>query len=227
MLRKEVENQQAIALRREGKTYAEILKEVAITKSTLSLWLRDVGLSKRQHQRITEKRIQGALRGAEMRRTIRKETTARIHRESSSEIGKLSKREIFLVGAALYWAEGSKQKEHMPSAGITFTNSDPLMLQFFLRWLQEIGVTRDKIRYELYIHDTAKARTESIREFWSKTLKSRITEFEKVYWKKGKISTQRKRTGVDYFGLIRIRVTQSTDLNRRVAGWVNGICAEN
>lgn len=47
--------EKAVALRKEGKVYSEILKEVPVAKSTLSLWLRDVGLAKAQKQRITQK----------------------------------------------------------------------------------------------------------------------------------------------------------------------------
>ena len=35
-------------LRREGMTYSEILKIIPVAKSTISLWLREVGLSKKE-----------------------------------------------------------------------------------------------------------------------------------------------------------------------------------
>ena len=53
---KQSEKAKAIAFRKEGKTYSEILKKVPVAKSTLSLWLRDVGLSKTQKQKITVKK---------------------------------------------------------------------------------------------------------------------------------------------------------------------------
>jgi len=45
----------AIELRKKGLSYSEILKCVPVAKSTLSLWLRSVGLSKKQRQRLTDK----------------------------------------------------------------------------------------------------------------------------------------------------------------------------
>ncbi len=38
------EKEKAIALRKQGKTYSEILAKIPVAKSTLSLWLHDVGL---------------------------------------------------------------------------------------------------------------------------------------------------------------------------------------
>jgi len=54
----------AISLRQGGRSYSEILQKVSVAKSTLSLWLREVGLSKKQHQRLTQKRLKAAQRGA-------------------------------------------------------------------------------------------------------------------------------------------------------------------
>ena len=50
MLAKIEEKQKAIALRKRGYSYSEILAEVPVAKSTLSLWLRSVGLAKKQKQ---------------------------------------------------------------------------------------------------------------------------------------------------------------------------------
>lgn len=47
--------QKAIRLRKEGKTYSEILRVVPVAKSSLLLWFKDVGLSTEQVQRITAK----------------------------------------------------------------------------------------------------------------------------------------------------------------------------
>mgnify|MGYP000140241659 CR=1 FL=1 len=40
---KSLEKEKAITMRKEGKTYSQILAVVPVAKSTLSLWLQDVG----------------------------------------------------------------------------------------------------------------------------------------------------------------------------------------
>lgn len=49
--------EKAVSLRKQGKTYAEILKEIPVAKSTLSEWFRDVKLSKPQVQRLTLRKL--------------------------------------------------------------------------------------------------------------------------------------------------------------------------
>ena len=63
LVRKREEKEKAINLRKEGKTYSEILSVVPVAKSTLSLWLHSTKLAKKQKQRITEKRLAGSLLG--------------------------------------------------------------------------------------------------------------------------------------------------------------------
>jgi transposase len=65
------EKETAIELRRQGYSYSEILKKIPVAKSTLSLWLRSVGLAERQKQRLTEKKRKGQLKGAQMKRRQR------------------------------------------------------------------------------------------------------------------------------------------------------------
>jgi transposase len=58
------EKETAIELRKQGYSYSEILKRVPVAKSTLSLWLRSVGLAERQKQRLSEKKESGTIKGS-------------------------------------------------------------------------------------------------------------------------------------------------------------------
>src|SRR5690606_30614780 len=76
-------------LRKRGLTYSEIRKTIPVSKSTLSLWLREVGLTKIQKQKITEKRLKASLRGAQQRRRDRIERTNKIYSDVKIKIGNL------------------------------------------------------------------------------------------------------------------------------------------
>ena len=132
---KSIEKQQAIQLRKEGKTYSEILSEIPIAKSTLSDWLKSVQLATPQKQRITKKRKSAALRGAQVRHQNRISEVEALEKQGFIDVNRLSARELWLIGVALYWAEGSKQYDHSPSTGVTFNNSDARMLLVFLKCL--------------------------------------------------------------------------------------------
>jgi len=167
------EKAKAIKLRKQGFSYSEILKQIPAAKSTLSLWLRSVGLAKKQKQRLTEKRLAAALRGAKAKKDYRLAVTKEIKDKARSEIGKLSERELWLIGTALYWAEGAKQKEHNVSQKVKFSNSDPEAIQIFLKWLLDIcKISKENIHFRICLHENNKERLNDVRKYWSK-----VTQF--------------------------------------------------
>jgi transcriptional regulator with XRE-family HTH domain len=222
---KSAEKEKAIRLRKEGKTYSEILAEIPIAKSTLSDWLKSVQLAKPQKQRLTKKRKDAALRGAKARHQTRVSEMKLFERDGIIEVGTISTRELWLIGVALYWAEGSKQYEHSPSTGVVFNNSDVRMIRFFLRWLEQMKVPTSSTCFELYVHETRKSDTLAFKRWWARELGIPVSRLDKVYFKKGNPKTKRKNVGDLYHGLIRIRVNSSTALNRKIGGWVHGIVA--
>lgn len=214
----------AINLRKRGLSYSEILAKIPVAKSTLSEWLHSVGLSKKQKQRLTEKKRLSALRGAAKKRAIRIEVTSRISAEAIKDIGQVSRRELFLIGVALYWAEGSKEKEERPGSGVQFTNSDGHMAKLFLRWLHEIcSIGNQDIAFDLFIHENHRFRLNEIKRHWSSILQVPRDKFKYIYFKKHNPKTNRVNTQNTYFGVVKIRVKKSSVLNRRIAGWVKGI----
>ena len=219
------EKEKAIELRKRGNSYSEILREVPVAKSTLSLWLRSVGLSKRQKQRLTGKKLAAALRGAKVRKEQRLLITKEIKDRARSKIRKLSNRELWLIGVALYWAEGSKQKENNISQKVKFSNSDPAMIKVFLKWLQDIcKISNSNINFRIALHETAKNKLKEVQKYWSNITGFPINNFQKIDWKKHRINTKRKNIGEKYFGLLNIYIRNSTNLNRKIEGWIKGIC---
>lgn len=219
------EKEISIKLRKQGFSYAEILKEIPVAKSTLSLWLRDVGLSKRQKQKLTEKKLAAALRGAKTKKNYRLKITEEIKNKAKNEIGELSRRELWLIGSALYWAEGSKQKEHNVSQVVKFSNSDPLMIKIFLKWLQDIcNISKLEISFRIALHENTKDKLNKVQRYWADVTKFPINNFQKIDWKKNKVNTKRKNIGNKYYGLLNIYIKNSTNLNRKIEGWVEGIC---
>ncbi|MDP3015100.1 MAG: hypothetical protein Q8N28_01670 [bacterium] len=216
--------EKAINLRKLGFSYSEILKQIPVAKSTLSLWLRSVGLSKKQKQRLTEKKLASMQRGAIAKRNKRIEIVRLIKNKAISEIKNISNRELWLIGVSLYWAEGSKSKPHNISQGVTFSNSDPMMIKVFMEWLRKIlKIPENDIKYEIYIHENSKNKVVDSIQYWSKITKASQNKFKYVYFKRNKVNTKRKNTNENYYGLVRILVNKSTNLNRKISGWIEGI----
>jgi DNA-binding Lrp family transcriptional regulator len=219
MIQKEKEKLAAVILRKEGFSYNEILERVNVSKSTLSLWLRSIGVAKEHKQRFTEKRRLAQLKAQAACRNARIIRENRTIAAAKKEISRISNNEFFLIGIALYWAEGGKQKTHNVSQRVCFSNSDPQMVLLFNRWLKKICLKKDEeLIYSIYIHQTADK--EKARRFWEKLLGTKI---EKMYFKSHNPKTNRKNIDKDYNGLVRIDVRKSTDLNRKIKGWIEGI----
>lgn len=219
----------AINLRREGLSYSEILRKIPVAKSTLSLWLRSVELSKKQTQRLTEKKLLAIQKGGQSRKKWRLATTKSIKKQAYLEIKKKIKRidarDLWLMGIMLYWAEGSKDKEYRPGQSVIFSNSDPLMIKVFLKWLYIcLQIPVEDIQLSIYIHENHKHNIEKVKTFWSDATGFSIGRFDKIYYKKHKVKVYRRNTEENYHGLLRIRIRKSSALNRRITGWIERIC---
>lgn len=93
----------------------------------------------------------------------------------------------------LYWAEGGKQKEHDPSKGVRFSNSDPVMLRVFLRWLDDcLHIDHEYIDFEIYVHETYQKTREELSKYWSEITKFPLDKFNTIYYKKNKVHSYRK-----------------------------------
>ena len=214
----------AIQLRKNGKSYSEILKNIPVAKSTLSLWLRSVNLSKKQKQTLTLKKLQAAWRGGEVKKQNRIKESKGLIEQAATEVGQMTDRDLWLAGIMLYWAEGSKQKETNVSVGVKFSNSDPKMLFFYIMWLKKfLKVSDNEIVFEIFIHESYKEKESDFINYWSKILNYPVSKFDRVYYKKHNIKTKRKNIGENYHGQLAIIVKKSALLNRKIIGWIEGI----
>lgn len=101
--------------RKLGKSLGELSRKYKLSKSTISLWCKDIKLSKKSKALISENWFK---KTAEARRkgslTIRQKRIDSIEREcikAKEIIGVLDNRDLLILGAGLYWAEGSKKRQ--------------------------------------------------------------------------------------------------------------------
>ena len=221
VVHKLAEKAEAIALRKQGLSYNEILRRVPVAKSTLSLWLRSVKLARSQKQRLTSKRSAAQKLAVQAIKQKRIGRTLMIKNAAITEVPVLINNPLWLTGVILYWAEGSKNKPWSVSNLVQFTNMDVEMIKIFIKWCEKYLKTNNQdIIYELYIHKgTNLSRS---LEYWSKALRAPARSF-RVYYKSSNTSTKRKNTREGYFGTIKVRLRKSVDANRRIEGWVEGV----
>src|SRR5882757_11038456 len=95
-------------LRAAGWSIKEIERRLSVSRSSVSLWVRDVELGPEQRKRLLAQARLGPLVAAE-----RKAATAReIRRGYQEECRRLARERdaTYAAGCMLYWAEGSKSR---------------------------------------------------------------------------------------------------------------------
>lgn len=206
-------------LRLDGLTYDQIQMELGCSKSSISLWVRDLPKPERRDP-SEQARLAGRKRW-EHELAVRDVERRRTKAAATAEIGELSDREVFLAGVVLYWAEGAKDKPYSRRERLAFINSDPNVIALYLRWLDVLGVERERLRFRVSIHvsaDVAEAEA-----FWAELAGVPASTFQKATLKKHNPKTNRKNTGDTYRGCLVIYTLQSADLYRRVEGAWYGI----
>ncbi|MGI5426356.1 hypothetical protein [Streptomyces sp. CA-179760] len=211
--------EKARELRLQGWTYDQIQMELGCSKSSISLWVRD--LPKPERKRSTEEASTIARRGWEATLQRREEERQHTKAVAQQAVGDLTDREVFLAGVALYWAEGAKDKSYSRRERLHFINSDPNVIDFFLRWLDVLGVERERLRFRVSIHESADVQ--EAEEFWAGLVGVAPATLQKATLKKHNPKTSRKNTSEAYRGCLVVYVLKSADLYRRMEGAWYGI----
>lgn len=193
------EKRQAIALRKRGYSYKDILKEVKVSKSSLSLWLKDLPLTaKERHylkKRVDSNISRGKIRAATSLHQRRVERDNELFEISRQEFRKWQDQSFFQVGIGLYWAEGAKRNQYF-----SFSNSDSDMVRVMIRWMETyLGISRTEIHACLFIHKPF--AHENCEGFWANRTGIPPVQFTKtVYKPTGKLVKKRPQ----YKGVLRI-----------------------
>ncbi|WP_324783194.1 hypothetical protein [Streptomyces sp. H51] len=206
-------------LRLRGWTYDQIEVELGCSKSSISLWVRD--LPKPERKRSREEAAAIARRGCDAKLRLRDEERRRTKEAAKQAVGGISERELFLVGVGLYWAEGTKDKPYERRESVTFVNSDPDMIRLYLAWLDLLGIPRERLRFSVMIHENADVT--GAERYWADLVGTERSAFNKTTLKKHNPKTVRKNTGDGYRGCLTIKVLQGADLYRRIEGSWYGI----
>lgn len=205
-------------LRKKGLSVKEIQKRLKVSRSSVSLWVRDVKLTKKQLEKLYLNKKTGSLKGsiiAAMNKVrAREELVKKLMREGKKEMGRISRRNRFITGVALYFAEGEKSSEH-----VGFSNSDPRAIKFMADWFREFcKIPEEKFRCSLYIHDNLDEK--KAKRFWSELTKISLAQFRKSYIVKN--NPHRLRKVKHIYGVLRVGAND-VNLHRKMMGWISGI----
>ncbi len=197
------EREEAIRLRIKGLSIGRIAKHLGINQSTVSPWLKDVELSRKQKDKLKrdwrEGLIKARFKAVEWHNAQKAGRLAEARKQSDAVLENLDLDNpdiLDLALAFLYFGEGFKSNDE---TGIG--NSDPLILKTFLYILRKnYKIDTQKIRCELYLR--ADQDGDAMKRHWSKELDIPVENFKQVNFDKRTIGS---KTYPAYHGVCSLR----------------------
>lgn len=194
---------EAIELRKKGKTYLEIRKELKkpIPKSTLSLWCKNFLLDPIYKDAIEFSMKKNIHKGRAVALAVKKVKRDKYLSDVKKRIVHLGElianKDVAKIALAiLYLGEGAKTK-----SSLMFGNSDPKVVELFLRLLRHCYIV-DENKFRCTLQCRADQDIEKLEKFWSSTTKIPRNKFYKARIDKRTIGKLSKKQ--DYMGVCRI-----------------------
>ena len=211
-------------MRRSGNSILTIARKLSVSKSTVSLWCREIALNDTQIKNLKENQksasLKGRLIGAEVNKKKRLEAITSSYYYGHKTIGIISSRERTLIATALYWSEGSKSES---TTGFQFINSDPDMIILMKNFLvSDMGVLQDDIVCAIQINEIHKDRIKKVLIFWKNLLDLNDEQIRKPYFVKTKVAKVYENHDT-YYGVCRLIVRKSTMLKYKMLGLIKAI----
>lgn len=196
-------------LRRLGLSYGEIGRLIDVKKSTLATWCRDIVLTEAQARAITERT--GSRAGIPVDTNWRRrQEIEQIRKRAAAEAETLTADPAWVAGVVLYWAEGSKTRNHL---GVS--NSDPVAHRLFIDWVRRFLNESAEFTLQLHLHegnDEAAAKS-----YWRTALELPDAGFHRTFIKpKG---TGHRKNHLPH-GVCRVTVRRAADDWNRAMAWI-------
>ncbi|OHA58009.1 MAG: hypothetical protein A2370_01400 [Candidatus Vogelbacteria bacterium RIFOXYB1_FULL_42_16] len=219
---KYLEKNKAREMRKMGESLGAISTKLGVSKSTVSLWCRDILLGLDQVNFLTEKvtkaGLAGRMKGAEMNRKKKEKNVNDQREQARKKMGKISQRDLMMIGTSLYWGEGSKN-----GSRTIFVNSDPEMIRIMYKFFREVhGVSKELFKPTVQINEIHKPRINKVLKFWSFLLDLPLNQFGNTYYVK---TTPKKVYGnyESYYGILRLVVNKGSNLQYEILGSIDVI----
>lgn len=190
----------AIVMRKKGKSYREIMAVVPVSKGTLSKWLKDLPLTKREARFLQERskllQDNGRLKTAKINRDRSEKRHKLLRVKARADFEKYKDDPFFVLGLSLYWSQGSKNDDY-----ISFTSSDVAMIKLMMAWTSKyLPVEPLDYKFRLYLYKSY--INEKCEKFWSRTCAIPASQFQKTIYKQ----SAKLIKGNEYQGSLRMIV---------------------
>lgn len=191
--------EKARELRRKGLSYRDITKKLNVSKSSVSLWCRDIELSDIQIETLKNNKIKASMNL--IKSNFDRSEYNNSLRDRSRKLGKdivadISDRDLMMIGLGLYWGEGNKRRNDLG-----FSNSDPKMLRFIIKWFKLFDIEKDMLKVKICIPESI--QVEDAETYWVNQLEIERDQLYKTIISRSPSSKLKiKREG--YMGVVQL-----------------------
>jgi len=206
----------ATDLRGEGWSVNDIAAELGVARSTAWGWVRHLPLDPDSERARTKREHSKLMTDARWARHRVERDAAKqaVFVQALADVGTLDARDVLLLGAAIYWCEGTKAKPWRHVERLQFVNTDVTLVRLFLRFLDLSHVDRGRIGFRISIHESADAN--AANRWWAASLGVPLESFARPTIKRHRVRTNRKNVSEDYHGCVIVTVARSRDIYWRV-----------
>lgn len=206
---------QALTLRKSGKSYNDIVKSLGIAKSTLAYWLAHERLPEKTKLLLLKRAQKSKIKRLRLMAEANKKrwvlTHERYQREAKVTFRLQKKDLLFISGICLYWGEGDKR---LSNSVVRLSNVDLRLLQVFLRFLKDsLCIPPNKLRAWVLLYEGMEEQ--SCKTYWSHGLRLPLSQFLKSQVIKSRSS---RRTTA--YGVCTLQIN-SSELKRKLLAWIN------
>jgi IS30 family transposase len=168
-------------LRQSGMAITQIAQELAIAKSCVSLWVRDIELTPEQVAALhAQKGAYGAQNKGAQSNRMNALRQRKIYQEEGRQRAQQGSR-LHYGGCMLYWAEGAKDRNR-----IQYANTDPHMHRVFIRFLrEELLVTEKDFIVHIICHHHERDEQQLIEAYWLSVLQLQPHNLRTTTYKRG------------------------------------------
>lgn len=211
---------EATELRDKGYSYNMIKDRLGVSISTQSGWFSERPFS--PNLELISRIKNGPMKNGQLRHNEKINNIVAITKQAEKDIGRLSKRDLWMVGLGLYMGEGSKSIE-----SVRIVNSDPNIIRLSMRWFREICLLNND-NFSLSVNLYPDVDESEAKKYWAN-----ITDLPLSCFKKTQIDKRLGKKNILAsklpYGTLQIRVrangnaSKGVVLFRMIKGWSTAI----